>query len=128
MNKSTTNKQQVNELTAEKSTLLIELGQEVYLAYRRGEEIAPLIEKKGELIKDLDSKIYANLKEAKPDVGEMMECSCGAALAEDDVFCQQCGKMVDAPDTKPSKITLCYRCGNEVPSGLTYCNVCGVKM
>ncbi|WP_164668065.1 zinc ribbon domain-containing protein [Virgibacillus doumboii] len=129
MKKAIKNKQQVNDLTAEKSRLLVELGQEVYLAYRRGEGIAPLIEKKGELIKDLDSKIYSSLKEAKSEEGEMMECtSCGAPMDEDDLFCQQCGKKADEPETDSPKKTLCYSCGNEVPAGVKYCNVCGVKM
>ncbi len=56
-------KQQVDELTSAKSKLLIELGQEVYLAYRREEQIAPIVEEKGRAIQELDAKLYALLKE-----------------------------------------------------------------
>ncbi|QKY69960.1 zinc ribbon domain-containing protein [Lentibacillus sp. CBA3610] len=127
--KITETKQQVNELTEAKSKLLIELGQEVYLAYRRGEDIESVVANKGSSIKDLDSKIYSLLQETKLNRENVMECSCGAPLSEEDVFCPECGKKTDMPDSREqNQMTMCYVCENEVPAEADYCQACGAKM
>ncbi|MFB4167809.1 zinc ribbon domain-containing protein [Virgibacillus sp. JSM 102003] len=128
MNNTMEDKRTVQDLTAAKTKVLTELGQEVYLAYRRGEKFASVLDEKGEVLKDLDKKIHAAIGQKEPEAGDMMECTCGALLTEDDLFCQQCGKKVDVPDTEYQKTTLCYRCDHEVPAAANYCNVCGVRM
>ncbi len=127
MNKTMEDKRTVQDLKAAKTKVLVELGQEVYLAYRRGEKFASVLDEKGELLKDLDKKIHSATSQKVPELGDMNECSCGALLTEDDLFCQQCGKKADVPDIEQQKNTLCYRCDNEVPAEANYCNVCGVK-
>lgn len=128
MNNTMEGKRTVQDLMAAKTKVLIELGQEAYLAYRRGEKFASVLDEKGEILKDLDKKIHSAISQKEPEPGDMKECSCGALLTKDDLFCQQCGKKADVPDIEHQKISLCYRCDNEVPAEANYCNVCGVKM
>ncbi|SDQ24673.1 Double zinc ribbon [Virgibacillus subterraneus] len=128
MNNTVEDKRTVQDLTAAKTKVLVELGQEVYLAYRRGDKFTSILDEKGELLKELDKKIHSIISQKKPEAVDMMECSCGAALTEDDLFCQQCGKKTDMPDIDYEETSLCYRCDNEVPANAKYCNVCGVKI
>ncbi|MFD2761207.1 zinc ribbon domain-containing protein [Lentibacillus juripiscarius] len=128
MKKKTDAKQQVDELTSAKSKLLIELGQEVYLAYRREEQIAPIVEEKGRAIQELDAKLYALLKEKGEKKNEGPECSCGAPLAEDDLFCPECGRKVERMDEAEAETIICQSCANEVPADADFCHVCGIKM
>lgn len=128
MNNKIGNKQRVKELTDMKAKLLYELGQEVYAAYRRGDTVTAVLEEKSDLIKGVDSKIHERLKEIEADLDELTECSCGAQLSSDDMFCQQCGKKADVTAETHTRTMSCYRCENEVPAEANYCNVCGVKM
>ncbi|MBP1948002.1 zinc ribbon domain-containing protein [Virgibacillus litoralis] len=128
MNNTMVDKRTVQDLTAAKTKVLVELGQEVYLAYRRGDKFTSILVEKGEFLKDLDKKIHSAIEQKEPEPGDMMECSCGAVLTEDDLFCQQCGKKADVPNIQQQKTTLCYHCDNEVPADANYCNVCGVRM
>ncbi|RYG74374.1 zinc ribbon domain-containing protein [Lentibacillus lipolyticus] len=120
-------KQQVDELTSGKSKLLIELGQEVYLAYRREEPIAPIVEKKGKAIQEIDTQLYELLKENREKKKDGPECSCGALLAEDDLFCPECGKKVGQVD-EATETVVCQNCTKEVPADADFCHVCGMKM
>lgn len=122
-------KQQINELTDAKSKRLIELGQEVYLAYRREEDIKPVVAKKGESIKELDSQIYSLLQETKANETTVMECSCGAPLMKEDVFCPECGKKTNVLTKQDQqRMVICESCENEMPAEADYCHVCGAKM
>ncbi|SFA87878.1 Double zinc ribbon [Lentibacillus halodurans] len=130
MKKKTTNeKQQVDEWADAKSKLLIELGQEVYLSYRRNEDFKSIVAQKGESIKELDAKIYSLLQETRQYQADVMECSCGAPITEEDVFCPECGKKTDIlTEQDQQSMAVCSSCGNQVPDGADYCQACGVKM
>ncbi|GAA0446733.1 zinc ribbon domain-containing protein [Lentibacillus halophilus] len=128
MKKPTNTKQQINDLTSTKSKRLIELGQEVYLAYRRGESIEPIVEEKASAVQELDTNIYDLLKEAGQKKEEPAECTCGAMLAREDVFCPECGKAVNGEEEDAEVLTVCWSCTHEVPADAAYCPVCGVQI
>ncbi|TMN21370.1 zinc ribbon domain-containing protein [Lentibacillus cibarius] len=127
MKKNTDQKQQIDELTTAKSKLLIELGQEVYMAYRLDDKITPIVEEKGEAIRELDVKLYDLLKEKGKTKSEGPTCSCGALLTKDDLFCPECGKKVKWVDNT-AEMVVCQSCAKEVPADADFCPVCGMKM
>ena len=45
---------------------------------------------------------------------------CGSEVAEDDVFCMQCGEKIERPQ--------CPHCGAEVDEDTVFCSNCGEKI
>lgn len=53
---------------------------------------------------------------------------CGDPVTEGEVFCDNCGKRIEAPPPPPPKNTVCARCGAESTPSAKFCRSCGAPV
>lgn len=131
----------IGALQDKKKISLEELGNIVYVMFRKGSLDEERIKSKCELISGLDAqitekedelkKIYLETQEALGAPKVVGVCACGADLYAATKFCGKCGKKVDemaeTKGTGSSGPKSCSKCGTTLESGTKFCGKCGAK-
>ncbi|MEK5204685.1 MULTISPECIES: zinc ribbon domain-containing protein [Bacillus] len=118
------------EKLQEKTEILLELGQTVYMQLRDDEVRIDLLKAIVAPVQELDVAIYntrrqiSNLQRQE----QKGECSCGGPLSLNDKFCGQCGKENELLlQSKNIEKEACSSCGEQIATEATFCPACGMK-
>ncbi|MGW5979623.1 zinc ribbon domain-containing protein [Bacillus mycoides] len=118
------------EKLQEKTEILLELGQTVYMQLRDDEVRVDLLKAIVAPVQELDVAIYntrrkiSNLQRQE----QKGQCSCGGPLSLNDKFCGQCGKENELLlQSKNIEKEACSSCGEQIATEATFCPACGMK-
>lgn len=118
------------EKLQEKTEILLELGQTVYMQLRDDEVRIDLLKAIVAPVQELDVAIYntrrqiSNLQRQE----QKGQCSCGGPLSLNDKFCGQCGKENELLlQSKNIEKEACSSCGGQIATEATFCPACGMK-
>ncbi|MBJ8016973.1 zinc ribbon domain-containing protein [Bacillus cereus group sp. N34] len=118
------------EKLQEKTEILLELGQTVYMQLRDDEVRVDLLKAIVAPVQELDVAIYntrrqiSNLQRQE----QKGQCSCGGPLSLNDKFCGQCGKENELLlQSKNIEKEACSSCGEQIATEVTFCPACGMK-
>lgn len=125
-------KRSVNELSVEKSKVLISLGQLTYYKLRNGELVDKELQELSTSIMNLDRESYQiskKITELSTSNSDQLICNhCGTANGLNDKFCGGCGKKVELKmEIDISTASDCMACGQLVPDEANYCPCCGMR-
>lgn len=119
----------IEDISAKKAEVLLEVGMNVYKKVREGIIKDEEIIEKCKNIVGFDYIIYDNkikIEELKK-VNEGFTCSCGKTLTYEDKFCGGCGNKVEIPVENIEYVT-CNNCEMNINSDLNFCPCCGIKI
>lgn len=118
------------EKLQEKTEILLELGQTVYMQLRDDEVRVDLLKAIVAPVQELDVAIYntrrqiSNLQRQE----QKGQCSCGGPLSLNDKFCGQCGKENELLlQSKNIEKEACSSCSEQIATEATFCPACGMK-
>lgn len=125
-------KRSVNELSLEKSKVLLSLGQLTYHKLRSGDLVDKDLHELSTSIIGLDRESYqlsAKIAELSTSNPDQLICNhCGTANGLNDKFCGGCGNKVELKmEIDLSIASDCISCGQLVPDEANYCPCCGMR-
>lgn len=125
-------KRSVNELSTDKSKILLRMGQLTHHKIRNKELSDSELQELSTSIIALDREIYqtskkiAELSQTNPD--QLICDHCGTANGLNDKFCGGCGRKVEIKiELDQSNAIDCMACGEKVPGEAKYCPCCGIR-
>lgn len=125
-------KRSINELSVEKSKVLLRLGQLTYYKLRSGELADTELQELSSSIMALDRESYqiskkiTELSNSNPD--QLICNHCGTSNGLNDKFCGGCGKKIEIKmDIDQTTASDCMACGQLVPDEANYCPCCGIR-
>lgn len=125
-------KRSLNELSMEKSKVLLKLGQLTYHKLRSKELSDEELQSIAASIIQLDKEIYQLSKKitqlSKSDQDQLTCSNCGTQNGLNDKFCGGCGAKVEVkPALNEANGSDCMECGELVPDEAKYCPCCGMR-
>ncbi len=123
-------KKMISQLSNQKGKLLIDLGQAVYLEYRKGAFQHSEVANRASGIEEVDIAIHdylVQLKEYSNSPQQTQTCECGTKLSDSDQFCPNCGTKVTKQEEVEQDLKQCHNCQHDIPMDANFCSACGSK-
>ena len=124
-------KKQIQDTSAKKAELLINLGQAAYQLIREGKITDHQLIDLAQPMIGFDQVIYQANKttaELTEENNKQYVCDCGAPINPADKFCGNCGKKVTIEEPEQIALIQCPSCEEEMPEDTKYCVSCGTKL